>query len=403
MKILIADSLAPNVTKTLSAANFDHLVDPSLKEQTLVDALKSTQADVLVVRSTKVTGSMIEAAPKLRLIIRAGAGVNTIDVETASRLGVFVGNCPGKNAKAVAELTFGLLIAADRRIADNTVALRKGEWNKKEFSKARGLAGRTLGIVGFGHIGQEVAMRAKAFEMDVLVSSRSLTEAAAKTLGIRRAGSLQELVTMADIISLHVAYTPETKGMCNQEFFSWMKEGAIFINTSRGEIVEEEALIKACETKRIRAGLDVFLKEPEVGQQDWKSTLASHPQVVGTHHIAASTEQAEAAIGAEVIRLIREFNATGNIETCVNLDPHAPATHLLSVRHLNRVGVLARVLDILQRAGINVLDMENRIFSGDDAAVALIRLGSPAEAAVITELQDCSAAIISVTINPLKE
>jgi len=171
MKVLIADQFEQSGMDAVAAAGCEVIYQPSLADQHLADALIATQADVLVVRSTKVTEAMLANA-SLSLIVRAGAGVNTIDVNAASRRGIYVSNCPGKNAIAVAELTFALILALDRRVAENVVDLRAGKWNKKEFSKARGLFGRTLGILGYGNIGREVAQRGLAFGMRVIVWSR---------------------------------------------------------------------------------------------------------------------------------------------------------------------------------------------------------------------------------------
>ncbi|HKC55637.1 MAG TPA: NAD(P)-dependent oxidoreductase, partial [Vicinamibacterales bacterium] len=171
MKVLIADQFEQVGIDGITAAGCEVIYQPTLADEQLAGALASTKADVLVVRSTKVTDAML-ASGSLSLIVRAGAGVNTIDVNAASRRGIYVSNCPGKNAIAVAELTFALILALDRRIAENVIDLRAGTWNKKEYSKAKGLFGRTLGIIGYGSIGQEVAQRAKAFGMPVVAWSR---------------------------------------------------------------------------------------------------------------------------------------------------------------------------------------------------------------------------------------
>src|SRR5258708_1996656 len=199
-------------------------------------------------------------------MIRAGAGVNTIDLKSASLRGVFVANCPGKSSIAVAELAMGLILALDRRIPDNVRQLRAGEWNKKEFSKARGLFGQTLGIAGMGSIGQEVARRARAFGLRTIAWSRSLTREKAEALGIERAGSVGELAERSDIVSVHLAAAPETKGLFGREFFSRMRPGAMFVNTARADLVEADALIDAIDRKQIRAALDVFPKEPASSQ-----------------------------------------------------------------------------------------------------------------------------------------
>src|SRR5947208_2470870 len=171
MKVLVADKFEKSGLDSLKAAGCEVAYQPDLKDDALTAAIRESGADVLVVRSTSVTAPMLEAGA-LSLVVRAGAGYNTIDVATASRRGIYVSNCPGKNAIAVAELAFALLLAVDRRVADNVADLRAGTWNKKEYAKARGLFGRTLGLLGYGNIGQEMARRAFAFGMPVLVWSR---------------------------------------------------------------------------------------------------------------------------------------------------------------------------------------------------------------------------------------
>src|ERR687898_961337 len=183
MKVLVSYKFEQSGIEGLKAAGCEVISDPHLKDDALGEAIAKTGADVLVVRGTKVTAPMLDAG-RLSLVVRAGAGYNTIDVAAASRRGIYVSNCPGKNAIAVAELAFALILALDRRIADNVIALRAGQWNKKEFSKARGLFGRTLGLVGVGKIGQEMIPRAKAFGMPVVAWSRSLTAERAAKLGV---------------------------------------------------------------------------------------------------------------------------------------------------------------------------------------------------------------------------
>src|SRR5829696_636135 len=224
MKVLIADNFEQSGIEGLQAAGCEVVQQPELKDDALTQAIAETQADVLVVRSTKVTEAMLNAG-RLSLVVRAGAGYNTIDVAAASRRGIYVSNCPGKNAIAVAELTFALLLAIDRRVADNVADLRAGTWNKKLYAKASGLAGRTLGIAGAGAIAREVIQRARAFDMPVLLWSRrfdgrgdTLTSDECAALGlaqtdlcVRLAPSLLELAAQSDVLSLHLALTAETK------------------------------------------------------------------------------------------------------------------------------------------------------------------------------------------------
>src|SRR2546423_8622545 len=237
MRVLIADKFEQSGRDGLEAIGCEVSYQPDLKDEVLVEAVRSEAPDVLVVRSTKVTEPML-AAGQIKLVVRAGAGYNTIDVAAASRRGIYVSNCPGKNSIAVAELAFALILALDRRIPDNVIALRRGEWNKKELSKALGLYGRTLGLVGVGRIGQEMIPRARAFGMPVIAWSRSLTRERATALGVEYKATLAEVASEADIVSVHVALNPDTKQFLGADFFPAMRRGAYFINTSRGEVVD---------------------------------------------------------------------------------------------------------------------------------------------------------------------
>lgn len=377
MKVLIVDKLSSETVTELEKLN----LKVEVRSDLTADNLPSAMADVsiVVVRSTKVTAKTIEAAPLLSLIIRAGAGVDTIDLATASARGVYVANCPGKNTAAVAELAMGLIIAADRRIVDATVALRNGAWKKKEFGKARGLAGRTLGILGFGAIGQAVAKRAIGMEMPVVAWSRSLTPEIAEANGVIYAASPEALASVADVVSIHLASTGDTKHLVGKKFFDLLKPGSILVNTSRGPLVDTAALRTAIAEKKIRVGLDVFEGEPAGGEAEFADKeLAA--LTTCTPHVGASTDQAAEAIAAEVVRIVKLFIQTGRPAGTVNLCAKSPARFRLVVRHLNRVGVLAGILDGMREEGINVEEMENTIFAGAKAACCSMLLDqSPSE------------------------
>jgi D-3-phosphoglycerate dehydrogenase / 2-oxoglutarate reductase len=373
MKILIADTFSDQAVERLSEGGATVRVDAGLKGGALTEAIADFEPAVLVVRSTKVTAADLDASAALELIVRAGAGVDTIDVEGASLRGIFVANCPGKNAAAVAELAFGLILALDRRIPDNVQAVREGRWEKGAFSKAAGLQGRTLGLIGIGSIGSEMIARARGFGMPVLAWSRSLTRAAAEDLEIQRAETPLDVARGADIVSLHVASTPDTQELVDAEFLDAMREGAFLINTARADVVDEIALADVLDSKPLWFATDVPAGEPAAKEGEFEHPLASHPHVYITHHIGASTEQAADAIGQEALRVIQTYADTGAVLNCVNLAEQTPATHLLTVRHRDRVGVLAAVLDEVRRAGWNVQEMENLIFAGAEAACARIR------------------------------
>jgi D-3-phosphoglycerate dehydrogenase len=397
MHVLIADKFEQSGRDGLKAIGCEVSFEPDLKDASLVEAISRLKPDVLVVRSTKVTEAMLEAGA-LKLVVRAGAGYNTIDVVAASRRGIYVSNCPGKNSIAVAELAFALILALDRRIADNVIALRRGEWNKKEFSRARGLMGRTLGLIGVGQIGQEMIPRARAFGMQVVAWSRSLTPARAESLGIERKESPQEVARDADIVSVHLALKPETRSVVGAEVFNSMREGALFINTARGEVVDQAALIQAMRTRGIRAGLDVYANEPTAATAEFTDEIAHEANLYGTHHIGASTDQAQEAIAAETVRIVQSFKETGQVPNVVNLARQTPATHRLVVRHRDRPGVLAHVLDAIKTAHINVQEMENIIFEGSEAAVARINLESEPPREMIERLQAENPDIIELDV-----
>jgi D-3-phosphoglycerate dehydrogenase len=373
MRVLIADKFEESGITGLRRAGFDVSYEPDLKDESLVTAVAESGAEVLVVRSTRVTAAVI-AAGRLSLIVRAGAGYNTIDVEAASARGIFVSNCPGRNSIAVAELAFGLILGLDRRIPDNVADLRAGRWNKKEYSRARGLHGQTLGLIGLGQIGREMITRARAFGMPVIGWSRRLTPGMAEELGIAYRQTILEVANECDILSLHLALTPETRGVINADIFEVMKPGASLINTSRAEIIDQEALTQAIRTRGLRAGLDVFAAEPAAATGEFTDQIVNLPNVYGTHHIGASTDQAQEAIAAETVRIITTYHETGKVPNVINMVSSSAATHLLAIRHRDRPGVLAHVLNHLKAADLNVQEMENLLFDGGEAALARIAI-----------------------------
>ncbi|MCA1635065.1 MAG: hydroxyacid dehydrogenase [Acidobacteria bacterium] len=397
MRVLIADKFEQTGRDGLEAAGCDYSYQPDVKDESLVEAVRSYRPDALVVRGTKVTEALMDAGA-LKLVVRAGAGYNTIDVAAASRRGIYVSNCPGKNSVAVAELALALMLALDRRIPDNVAALREGKWNKKEFSKARGLYGRTLGLVGTGQIGREVIQRASAFGMHVVAWSRSLSDERAAELGVERKSSPEDAARASDIVSVHVALNAETRGFLGDSFFAAMREGAYFINTARGEVVDQTALVKAMRERGIRAGLDVYAQEPTSGTGEFADEIAREPNLYGTHHVGASTDQAQEAIAAETVRIIRTFKETGKVPNVVNLAVRTPATHALVVRHRDRPGVLAAVLDHIRAAQINVQEMENIIFEGSEAAVARINLEAAPSTETLERLKAENADIIELSL-----
>jgi D-3-phosphoglycerate dehydrogenase / 2-oxoglutarate reductase len=403
MKVLIADTFEQSGLDAIAAAGCDLVYRPEIAHEKLAEVLASTCADVLVVRSTQVTEAMLDAS-SLSLIVRAGAGVNTIDVDAASRRGIYVSNCPGKNAIAVAELVFALILALDRRIPDNVADLRAGRWNKKEYSKARGLYGRSLGLLGFGRIGQEVARRAIAFGMPVLVWSRRFNRddaAAGARPGdpeITVLQSPEEVATRADILSVHLALAHDTRNFVGASILNRLAPGSYVVNTSRAEIVDPAALAEAVRTRGIRAGLDVFAQEPSSATGEFTDPVIGLPGVIGTHHIGASTDQAQQAIAAEAVRVIRAYKDTGKVPNVVNLATKTPATHMLVVRHRDRPGVLAHVFEHLRATNLNVQETENIIFEGAEAAIARINLDGNPPADLLRTIEQGNQDILNLYV-----
>ena len=401
MKVLIADKLAPIVRKYLEKNNCICVENSNLQDQSLVEALQQEKPDILVVRSTKVNKDHINNCPSLSLIIRAGAGVNTIDMTTASSKGVFVANCPGRNAIAVAELVFGHITNWSRNISNNIQNFHAGIWNKKAYSASNGLYGATIAVLGLGAIGMEVISRAQAFGMQVQGWSRSLTPEKAEELGIIYCATPKEAVLGAEMVTVHLPYTASTKHFINQEILDAMLPKSLLINTSRAELVDEQALLSAIETKQIFAGLDVFEGEPSGGyQENFTSVLQHNPHVYVTHHIGASTEQATVSVAQAVIDIIDSWKNQGIVPNCVNIKTKNPLNSCLSIRHADKVGVLANILLTLKSHGHNVQEMENVVFQGGTAACARIFIMGVPTAELLEELQqvpDIFACSLSTT------
>jgi len=372
MKLLIADKLPPSHVDALRRIVEEVEYAPDMTADSLPEHMSG--ARILVVRGTKVSSGTIERDNELELIVRAGAGTENIDLDAASARGVYVTNCPDKNSAAVAELTLGLLIAVDRRIPEQSEGLKERKWDKEDYSRADGLKGKVFGVIGTGAIGKEVIKRAKVFDMPVVAWSRSLTDEKAAELGVERAATIDELIEKCDIITLHVALTQETTHMLSAERIAKLKTGTIILNTSRGAVVDNIALAEALRSGRVRAGLDVYEDEPVEGKGEFASVLAGVPNWVGTHHIGASTTQAQVATASETVRIIEKYVKTGIVENCVNFAKEPRAAYELIVRHYDRIGVLTRILTELRESKISVHEVHNVIFEGAKAAVAHIQL-----------------------------
>ena len=318
MKVLIADKFEDFGIEELKQIADEVVCDPSLNDETLTQRITEFAPNVLIVRSTKVQVPQLDAGKDLKVIIRAGSGYNTIDIGAAKERGIKVANCPGMNAVAVAELVMGHMIAMDRRLGDNLADLRAHKWNKKLYSKSRGLKGCTLGIIGAGAIGRAVAKRALAFEMKVLWFDIVPDLKVSDDPNCQRA-EVDQIFRESDVITLHVPGSGDTEHLVNAKRIATMKPEAMLINTSRASVIDEPALIAALKAGKIRAAaVDVYADEPAADAKEINSPLADVPNLYGTHHIGASTEQAQLAVAEETVRIVREFKNTGEVPNWVN-------------------------------------------------------------------------------------
>lgn len=303
MRIHINDPLDKQATEKLAGLPGIVLTSQHYEKDELIKIMP--EIEVLIVRSaTKVTAEIIEAGKNLKIIGRAGTGLDNIDVKTAESKGIKVINTPGANSISVAELTIGLMIACSRHIARGTNDLKNGKWTKKEL-EGHELFGRTVGIIGFGNIGKEVAKRLTAFDMKILAYDPYIKETDMNVKIV----DLETIYRESDYITIHVPLTQETKNLINKESISKMKDGVIIVNAARGGIIDEAALYEGLTSGKIyAAGLDVFEVEPPT--DDLRQKLLSLPNVVATPHIGASTYEAQERVGILLVdRLIKELSA----------------------------------------------------------------------------------------------
>ena len=396
MKVFVADKLPEEAIEELKKLGVDVVFKPSSGGEDLSKGLGD--AAVLIVRSTVVSVQCIKNSPQLMLIIRAGAGVNTIDIEAASNFGIYVANCPGQNSIAVAELTMGLILSLDRYLPDNVMDFRQGRWNKARYAKADGLYGKTLGVIGVGQIGQAVIKRAKAFGLNISAWSRSLTPEIAKEMKIGYAGSVQEVAEQSDILTVHLAMTPDTRGIISKEVLASLKDGACFINTSRAGVVDEDALYDEVKSGRLKAGLDVLADEPEYKEGEVESRFQDLDNVYVSHHIGASTRQAQLAVASDAVDIVRGYLREGKVRNWLNRCEQTEAPWKLVVRHYDKPGVIANVMNELKKADINAQELENVIFEGKKTACCTIQLDSKPSDKTYKKISTRQDEVISVML-----
>ena len=316
MKILVCDPVSQKGIALLQQRpEFEVVVLPKrLAEAELLPVVKDVAA--MVVRSeTKVTRTVIEAAPQLRVVGRAGVGVDNVDVDAATQHGVVVMNTPGGNTISTAELSFAMILNLARKVPQAYASMTAGKWDRKQFQGTE-LAGKTLGVLGLGRIGSEVARRALAFGMRVLAYDPFLTEERARALGIELVGDLDEVYRDADFITVHMPVTDQTRGMLNTAAFARMKPKVCIVNCARGEIIAEKDLLAALDSGKVAAAaLDVFISEPLPADHPFRK----HPGIVLTPHLGASSAEAQEKCGIEVAEVIAGYLLTGEVRNAVNL------------------------------------------------------------------------------------
>lgn len=396
MNVCIADKLPLEAITELESLGMDVSNLPKITADELSNGLEDAQ--VIIVRSTVVSGDCIKNSPKLSLIVRAGAGVNNIAMRAASDAGIYVANCPGQNSIAVAELAMGLILSLDRYIADNVSSFRKGNWNKADYSKADGIYGKTLGIIGTGQIGQELIKRARAFGMPVVAWSRSLTPQKAEKLKVKRADSIEDVAEDCDILSIHLAQNDQTRGIISKDVLSKLKDGAFVINTSRAGVVDEDALFEELSSGRLKAGLDVISDEPECKQGEFTSRFQKLENAYITHHIGASTKQAQLAVANDAVDIVRGYAKEGYVRNWLNHSKQTDAPWQLVVRHFDKPGVIANVMSELKEAKINAQELTNVIFDGKKTACCTIQLDARPSDSIMQSIRTRQNEVISATL-----
>jgi D-3-phosphoglycerate dehydrogenase / 2-oxoglutarate reductase len=334
LKIVIADDLPASALELLRAEP-GWIIDARSGRSPAQLAADLTDADALIVRSaTQVDAKLLAGASQLKIVARAGTGVDNVDVAAASARGMLVVNAPGANSISVAEHTLALMLALARLVPAADRAMKDGRWEKKRFL-GNELRGKTLGVAGLGRIGREVAQRARPFGMRIVAHDPYISADIAAGLGIELL-TLDALCATADYITLHLPLTPETRHVFNDSRFALCKPGLRIVNTARGELIDEDALRRAIERGIVEgAGLDVFEQEPP---RDW--SLAQLPQVVATPHIAASTEEAQELVGTDTAATVRDFLQSGIVRNAVNFPSLQP-------EELQRLQPWIRLADLL--------------------------------------------------------
>lgn len=387
MKIVVSDDLPESALDILRREGWEVDARSGRKPEELAKDL--ADADALIVRSaTKVTKDLLAAAPKLRIIGRAGSGVDNIDMPAASGKGVLVVNAPGANSIAVAEQALALMLSLARSVPAADQAMKAGKWEKKKFMGTE-LRNKVLGVAGLGRIGQEVAARARSFGMTIIAYDPYISADVAAGLGVKLR-TLDELCAESDYLTLHMPSTAETKNLFNDERFAKCKKGLRLINTARGELIDEAALVRAIEAGLIGgAGLDVFQKEPPV---EW--TLPQLAKVVATPHLAASTEEAQEQVGLDTAGAVADFLRSGAVRNAVNFPAAVPADELARLQPwIKLADGLASVASQMGAARVDQIGLRYYGALADSSAASL--LASSAAAGVLRPILSGGVSVVN--------
>ncbi|MBK9126429.1 MAG: hydroxyacid dehydrogenase [Phycisphaerales bacterium] len=371
MKILVACELSAAALEQLASLG-DVSHRPDLTAAELRDAI--SDVGVLVVGRLRVAADVIARAKTLQMIVHAGRGAAEVAVEEASAQGIFVTHVPDRHADALAELVFGLILALDRRLVEYTLALREGRWARSAHADARGLAGRTLGLLGCGMACRLIADRGRAFGMRAIVWSPTLVPTPGGTADLETYNWPREVARQADVVVVLPLPEDERGTLIDEEFLGSMKPGASLVHVGSPGAVDEQALAEVAPRRNLRVATDVYATAPTTDTARFRTRLADLPGFVGTQQVATLTEQCRAATADEVVRIVRAFVVSGEVINPLNLTERSPATWQLVLRVRDQVGVMASILEAIRADGINAQEISSRVFLGAKAAWCTVAL-----------------------------
>lgn len=378
MKILIACKLPDAALNELRSLATVAAYEPDIRPEDLPAALDDV--GILVVDRRRVGPECIAAASALQMIIRAGTSTANIALDEASLQGVFVTNCPLKDADAIAELTLGLVVALDRGLIEHAAVTRPGKaapsgpGDARNLPEARGLAGRTIGILGFGAVCRQVARRAQAFDMNVLAWSANMTSDTQRPGDVEFCYHPRELARRSDVVTVYAPPERVEEPLIGPDFISSLRDGALVVHVGNPRVLDEAALAAALKAGRIRVASDVYSADADAEGGRLRSRLAELPGTIVTQRLASATGQARAAIADEVVRIVRQFLVFGEVVNCVNLMERSPARWQLVLRLKDAVGVMAAIMDAIRADGVNAEEITSRVFTGARAAWCAIAL-----------------------------